>query len=115
MTKGLYRRSARRKLHVHPMVQELALELAHEMYDVTMTKFPEAYASWKLSHPGATPKALEAAFVAKYYGSMVQSARATLAGMLGLPYDDAFKDRIHEALVLDHTLKLGRGRELNGG
>ena len=114
MTKGLYRRSARRKLHVHPMVQELALELAHNMYDVTMTKFPEAYARWKALHPGATPKALEAAFVAKYYGSMVQSARATLAGMLALPYDDTFKQRIHEALILDGSLRLGRGRQLNG-
>jgi hypothetical protein len=95
------------------MVRELAQELAHDLYDITMTKFPEAYSEWRRRHPGANAKQLEDAFVAKYYGSMVQSARATLAGMLSLPYDDAFKQRIHEALILDGSLKLGRGRELN--
>lgn len=93
--------------HVHKLLRETAQSMCHALYDTLMHK-NEWYDEWKRQNPGLGAKALEARFVAKNWGTLVEGARATLAGMLGMPYPEALKEQIYEALLLDRTLRRGR-------
>ncbi len=98
------------QIHAHKQVYETATEMAHELYDKLMSDNALAEA-WRRQNPECTPKQLENRFVAKHRAKCIPAARATLAAMLTGPYDDAFKSRVHEALVLDMTLKRGRASQ----
>lgn len=100
-------RRGKREAHAHFMVAESAREWVLAMYDTVMEN-NEVRAEWKRKHPGASEKSLQAAFLKKYWRIGVAPGRATLAAALNGPYDDAFKSKIHEALVLDNTLVRGR-------
>jgi hypothetical protein len=97
--------------HAHEEVTEVAKALAHELYDAVM-RDDILYKEWKRQHPGFNSKHLEMAFVKKQYSKCIPAARATLALMLTGSYDEAFKAKVHEALVLDKSLILGRNRPL---
>jgi hypothetical protein len=81
--------------------------MAHNVYDELM-KRNDWYAAHKRVHPNLSSKALEKIWVKKNQHKFIAAARHTLAGMLALPYDSDLKDQIHEALVLDATLRAGR-------
>ena len=100
---------APRKLHAHKMVVALALEMTMTSYENIMAN-NSVREEWKRRHPGKGEKGLQSAFAKKYLFQHVEPARAVLAGMLAQPYDDDCKAMIHEALVLDATLRRGRGR-----
>jgi hypothetical protein len=68
----------------------------------------EVYAEWKRQNPEATKQELENRFVAKNWSKFIDGARATLTRLLLEPIDQALKDEIEEALVLDASLIRGR-------
>jgi hypothetical protein len=98
-----------RKLHAHEQVAAQATELCLSAYEALMAE-NEIYAAWKASHPGFTPRHLELAFLRAFTFRFVPAARAMMAARLQAPLDDATKDAIYEALLLDGTLMRGRGR-----
>ena len=100
----------KRELHAHNMIVETARDLCLATYEELM-KNNAVRAEWKRKNPGKGEQGLQAAFVRAYLRAHIAPARTTLAGMLGQPYDAAFKDKIHEALVPDNTLVRGRNPE----
>jgi len=97
----------RKVIHAHWRVAQLATEMAHNVYDELMRR-NDWYDMHKRMHPNLASKALEKVWVKKNQHKFIAAARHTLAGMLALPYDSDLKDQIHEALVLDATLRAGR-------
>jgi hypothetical protein len=95
--------------HVHKDVAEVAKEAANELYDYLM-RDNLIYETWRRQHPGASPKALRAAFVNKVWPKAVPFARATMARLLATSHDPQLTERIYQALILDNQLILGRGR-----
>jgi hypothetical protein len=88
-----------RKLHCHKLVAETAKEMAAAVYE-ELAKRNE----WYALNPS------QKAFVEATYGSLIEQARQVLANMLAsnsVPLEQ--KEAIFEALVLDKTLKFGRG------
>ena len=94
--------------HAHPLVAKVAREIVGAMYAPLMQD-NALYDLWKKQNPGCTSKQLEERFIAKNWGKGVEGARATLATMLSRPIDNREKEIIHEALVLDASLRMGRG------
>lgn len=100
----------RPQAHAHKLIYETAREMAHELYS-TMMSDNEWYRVWKARNPGASPKALESRFVNANVSQLLPGAREALAACLALPgFPEDQKDQILQALILDNTLKLGRGR-----
>lgn len=94
--------------HAHRLVAQVAHEIAHEQFDKTM-KDNDWYELFKKNNPGKTIKQLEALFVERTWGRMIEEARKQLAGMLGrndVPEEQ--KQIIMEALTLDASLLYGR-------
>jgi hypothetical protein len=89
-------------------VRDVALGLAAQNYGELMSSSNFVFAEWKRQHPGMPDRALEKAFVSKFWGKYVPAARAILTKMLSEPIDEALKEEIVEALVLDSTLIRGR-------
>ena len=98
--------------HVHKMVADTARAMCHEVYDALMQR-NEWCDLWKRQNPGLPPKALEEVFIERNWGKCVPGARATLTGMLSGPYDQALKESIYDALILDRTLIRGRGTQVH--
>jgi hypothetical protein len=96
------------KAGAHKLVAETAMAMAHELYDTLMSD-NLWYEAWTAQNPGLGPKALEARFCAKNQQRLLPGARATLAGLLREPIDPGQKEVIMEALLLDATLRVGRG------
>ena len=103
-------------VHAHQLVANTAMEMANVLYDDMMGD-DVIYKAWREKHGvvGANisprnAKFLRDKFVETYWASCITPARATLAAMLNGPYDDDYKQNIHKALVLDHTLIRGRER-----
>ena len=108
---GLISKGGRgRKLHAHQLVFRQAAELCMSAYEALMVE-NEIYAAWREAHPGFTKRHLELAFLSKFTFRFVPAARAMMAARLQGPLDDATKDALYEALLLDGTLMRGRGRE----
>lgn len=99
----------RRKLHAHEAVYAQATELCMSAYEALMEQ-NEIHAAWRASHPGFKPRHLELAFLRAFTFRFVPAARAMMAARLQAPLDDAAKEAIYEALLLDGTLVRGRGR-----
>ena len=102
----------KRTIHAHKLVAETARAMAHELYDQLMLD-NEQFATWKARYPEMDAKELEDHFVYLSSPGLLSQARATLAGMLATPIDEALKESIHEALVLDATLGKGRKSAMN--
>ena len=105
MSKG----SAGRKLHAHQAVYVQATELCMSAYEALMAE-NEIWVAWQTSHPGFSHRHLELAFLRAFTFRFVPAARAMMAARLQAPLDDATKDAIYEALLLDASLMRGRGR-----
>lgn len=96
--------------HCHELIAETAQAMAHEVWDELATRDDNWLRWWKSQHPGKALAFLEKAWVASHWARFIPGARAILAGMLANPIDETQKTRIHEALVLDSTLKRGRSQ-----
>jgi hypothetical protein len=107
----LARKRNRRLAHVHPMVADVAVSIVMESYDSLM-HHNEHWAAFKGQFPEANSKELEQIYLEHNWGKGVEAARMTLARMLdpsmspGL--DEKAREEIHEALVLDRSLMMGR-------
>lgn len=107
---GLISKGGRKRaLHAHETVFAQATELCASAYEALMAE-NNIFAAWRSSHPGFSPRHLELAFLKAFTFRFVPAARAMLAARLQAPLDDATKDAIYEALLLDGTLQRGRGR-----
>lgn len=98
------------KIVAHPLVFQTARDMAHALYNQLMLD-NTCYAEWKKQCPELTPKELERRFVALLTPKLLLQARATLAHMLTLPYDEVLKEQIADALIKDRGLMRGRGRD----
>jgi len=96
--------------HVHWQVKDVAVALAHEVYELAMSnnQFRADFKELWGREGVATEKELIAKFVEINWPRLIPQARATLAEMLRGPYDDDMKEKIMEALSLDSTLIRGR-------
>lgn len=99
----------KRVKHCHKLVAETAKGLANDLYEDLMGH-NELYSKWKATHPSLNADGLRRAFVARNWNRLVEPARTTLALMLRGEIDNAAKEQIYEALVLDATLIRGRQR-----
>jgi hypothetical protein len=95
--------------HCHKLIASVAQAAAHELYDSLMMD-QLLYEVWKKRFPELGSKQLEEEFVKMYWGKCIPFARATLAHLLGKPIDEAQKESIMEALLLDKSLMRGRAR-----
>ena len=108
------RRNQYKKLHgagmgllAHPMVAKLAIDMAHELFEIYMrvnTIYRRMRADGQI-----TEKAARMVFVSRVAPNMLEEARSALATMLAL--DDTaqcVKDEIYEALLLDSDLRANR-------
>lgn len=93
----------------HKMIAETAKQMAFELYD-TLMQDNNWYALWKGQNPRLSPESLAKRFVARNWGQLVPSARATLVEMLRRPLDEALKEEISQALILDNSLKFKKQR-----
>lgn len=101
--------SAGRKLHAHEAVYVQATELCLAAYEALMAE-NAIWSAWQEAHPGFSRRHLELAFLRKFTFRFVPAARALMASRLQGPLDEAAKDALYEALLLDGTLQRGRGR-----
>lgn len=93
--------------HAHVLIKETAEAMAHELYDTVMQN-DFWYRYWKELHPEMDAKQLEEEFVKHNTGKLLPDARAALAKILAVSNDEAMKETIYEALLLDNTLLKGR-------
>ena len=105
------RKRNRRLKHVHPMVADAAVGIIMESYDALM-HHNEHWVAFKRQFPEATAKELEQIYLEHNWGKGVEAARTVLARMLdpaAAPnIDEESREKIHEALVLDRSLMMGR-------
>jgi hypothetical protein len=94
--------------HAHKLVAKIAEEAAKELYEVVMGD-NVIRAEWKRQNPGLNEKMLIAKFVKKNLAKCIPFARATLTRMLTVTVDEGLKEEILDALVLDASLRRGRG------
>lgn len=86
------------RIACHKLVAETAQEMARHLYELNAIN-NEFFARW--------PK--RRAFVNVMWPSLIDQARATLAAMLQSELGDSLKKDIHEALLLDHSLRAMTG------
>jgi hypothetical protein len=107
----LARKRNRRLKHVHPMVADTAAGIIMESYDALM-HHNEHWRAFKAQFPDATAKELEQIYLEHNWGKGVEAARTVLARMLdpaAAPgIDEESREKIHEALILDRSLQMGR-------
>lgn len=94
--------------HAHKMVAETAKQMAGALYEKVM-KSNVAYSEWlELNSDITDARELELRFIKLMIPKLLGEARANLASLLRTPISAELKDSIHEALVLDNTLRRGR-------
>lgn len=108
---GEARRKRLKRLHCHPTVAKVAMEIVMESYDALM-HHDEHWHAFKAQFPDKTSGELEQIYLDWNWGKGVDAARHTLARMLDPAVCPALTDKdrndIHEALILDKSLMLGR-------
>lgn len=97
------------KVHCHKMIRAVAIEMAGELYDLTM-RDNDKFAYWKAMCPELTPQIMEAEFIALLWPKLIETARTTLAQLLAQPIAESLKAEIHSALIRDNALSRGRMR-----
>lgn len=95
-------------VHAHKLVAETALAMAHECYDALMQR-NDWWALWQSEHPGLNKTQLEALWCSKHQADFLAGARHILAAQLAQPISVDLKETIYSALVLDTSLRRGRG------
>lgn len=101
--------SSRPQAHAHRLVVETARGMAEALYEKLMSD-NDLYSKWRDGNPGVGARRLQARFIDRNYPKLIEGARTILAGMLGNPLlDPAQAESIYDALVLDATLRRGRG------
>jgi hypothetical protein len=112
MTRQQRRAQARTKprpeQHAHELVASVAQGIMHEIYDQFMQD-NKGYREWRDQNPDLNSKQLEDLYVATRWGLAIPAARAALTMRMQQTLDESEKDTIMEALVLDATLRRGRG------
>lgn len=93
--------------HCHYFIARTAQGMARELYEIAM-RDNNIYKEWKAQCPELTPEILEDKFVLLLWPKLIEQARATLAKMLRTIDNDTLKNQIHDALVLDASLRRGR-------
>ena len=96
-----------KQIHCHKMIYATAVEMAGALYDEMMHD-NLWYDLWKKQNPGASSSTMQARFIKRNLAKIIPQARATLAGMLAQPIDEALKKDIFDALILDNQLVRGR-------
>lgn len=99
------------KYLAHKLVKETAVKFANEVYEQCMHD-NTLYANWKAQCPELTEKIARKKFVALLYPRLLETARHTLATMLGQNYPESLKEEIADALVKDNFYREGRNRAL---
>jgi hypothetical protein len=93
------------------MVADAAIGIIMESYDALM-HHNEHWIAFKRQFPDATAKELEQIYLEHNWGKGVEAARKVLATMLdpaAAPgVDEKSRETIHEALILDRSLQMGR-------
>ena len=89
--------------NAHRLVAKTAKGLAESLYEDVMHD-NTLYALWKAICPELTPKLLRAQFVKMLIPHLLDTAVATLAGMLRGNYPEHLKDEIADALIKDAAL-----------
>lgn len=102
------------KAHAHRLLADTAKGIAAEMFEIVM-KDNAVFDAWKAKYPGLTTELLRRRFVAKYWPDHLEAARTALALLLRkIDGDEAKKELIVEALVLDQRFRVGRMRAWPG-
>jgi hypothetical protein len=102
-------------VHAHRQVVDTAKDIAREIYSALMQN-NHRYLQWKKTalpmFPDGSPtnQQLEDLFVNECFPSQIETARATLAGLLATPISEDLKSEIHDALVKDAPFAEGRKR-----
>lgn len=92
----------------HKMVMKVAIGMAQEVFEESMSRDNELYRGLKASHPGKPESFLRKVFVRNLAPSLLGDARATLATMLASTTDEALKLEIYDALTLDNAVPVDR-------
>ena len=82
-------------MHTHRLIAKTAKDMAHEAYQALARKSNDFYAN----HPN------EDEYVAQTWTMFVESARTTLAYMLGTNISESLKEEIYEALLRDKSVR----------
>jgi hypothetical protein len=79
---------------VHVMVRQTAISMAQELYELAAkdNAFYKRYPT-------------RGAFLRLAWPQLIPQARATLATMLAKPLDENLKSQIHQALILDNSVR----------
>lgn len=94
--------------HVHKLIRHTAMGIAGAIFEELAVADNRWYGDWKRAYPGLSPAALQLKFAVLKWPAFVGQARHTLAGMLATTCDEAWKDEISRALILD--AELGRSK-----
>ena len=86
------------KPRAHRIVAASARAQCGELYEVFAAKMP----GFREAFPD------ERSFVKKFWGHFIKSARATLAQSLAGPMREDLKEKVYEALIMDHSLEPAR-------
>lgn len=97
----------RQDLAAHRLVRETAIRFAVDLY-VELMQDNERYAKWKAQCPELTPEWLQREWVRLCWPTMIERARATLAGMLKSNISEDLKIQISDALIKDNYLRAGK-------
>lgn len=87
----------------HKMVAETAKGIAGNLYETLMGQ-DEYWKAWQKQNPDCSRKELERRFIEKNWAKCLDSARATLVGLLRGPLPDHLKEEIIDALCKDASL-----------
>lgn len=94
--------------HCHVEIKKVAQGQARVLFE-ELARRNQIFDQFKRQHPDMTTQQMEDAFVAKVWPQLIDTARATLAGMLRSPsYSEEYKEEIMDILVKDATLIRGR-------
>jgi len=94
--------------HAHPLVAEVACEMANAVFDEAMSKDNEMWRTIKANNPGKSMEAIRRHFVKWLAPDLLDDARTTLAQSLSSNLSEALKERIYDALTRDAVLSRGR-------
>jgi len=99
---------------VHPVIANAAYGIVMESYESLM-HHNEHWAAFKRQFPGRNGRELEQIYLEWNWAKGVEAARQTLARMLDPAVSPSLSNeervKIHEALVMDKSLQMGRGTD----
>ena len=103
-----------KKIVCHKLVAETAKAMAAELFEHAMQNNAR-FRAWREVCDAPT-EAIRKRYVQMAYPKLIEQARATLAKLLTTNMDESLKRQIHDALIADNMLRIGRrarGQTLN--